>query len=199
MISGSPEAGARTRKKRMVPEGVVRFFCVRARTWLTPGVSFAQYRGMMTKTPLLALAVLAVLLAGCGSKRGDRGHPAQVRVDAVRGVLSGMAGALNTADADALAALWREDKRPAARERIAQAFQAGAAREVHFTLLGVRVEDGRMDARVTWDGVRAGEPVAGTFMLELEEGPPVRVVGVSGSDPVGGGAAQVEVPAGALR
>ncbi|MDH5526938.1 MAG: hypothetical protein OEY97_06460 [Nitrospirota bacterium] len=146
----------------------------------------------------IALTALVVLGIGCASG-GDKRHPAQVRVDAVRGVLAEMSAALDAGDAERLTGMWREDRRDEARERVAHGLRQGVARQVKFTLLGVRVAGDRLDARITWEGTRGDEAVAGTFMLGLDEGPPVQVVEVSGSDPVSGGAAQVDVPAGGLR
>ncbi|MDH4228660.1 MAG: hypothetical protein OEW11_02805 [Nitrospirota bacterium] len=149
----------------------------------------------------LAGILFLTLSVGCAGGKGKQ-KPAELaarQVETVNTVLGDMAGALKSGDVAALAGQWRDDRRAGARARIELGLSRGPVRDVRFTLLGVRAEAGRLTARVTWDGTRQGESVAGTFQLELEAGPPPRVVAITGSDPVSGGAGQVDVPDGALQ
>jgi len=132
----------------------------------------------------LGLALVLILGAGCSGK-DTKPTVADEQVAAVSHVLADLAQGINAKDAEAVAGLWRQDDRDAARQRVRAAFAGDNAADVRLMLVGLRLEPGRRLARVAWQGRWGGKPVAGGFEMELTEADPPRIVALRGEDPTG--------------
>jgi hypothetical protein len=132
----------------------------------------------------LALALALVLGTACAGK-DSKPTVADQQVAAVEHVLADLAHAINAKDAGAVAALWSEAGRSAARERVRAAFAGDGASDVSLTLVGLRLEPDRRLARVAWKGRWGGKAVSGGFEMELNGADPPRILEIRGEDPTG--------------
>lgn len=129
--------------------------------------------------------MVMLLAAGC-SGRNAKPTEADLQVEAASAVLAAMTQGLKARNVDALARLWRPDRRDAVRERIRTTLARKGTIDVTLSLVGVRLEPERRLARVAWHGTWGGEPLSGGFEMELTGSDPPLIADIRGEDPTGG-------------